>query len=117
MMLACNETVTLVRHQQTAGGDTYSCHVIVGVSWFGKAGSVLSNDGEQPFTSVTVRIPERLVPAPLPQAGDYMVRGVLGACPSRKTLDGLEGFRITFVGDNRRLSLLRHVVVKGGGKR
>ena len=115
-MLACNETVTLVRHQQTADADTYSCHVIVGVSWFGKAGSVLSNDGEQPSTSVTVRIPERLAPDTLPKAGDYMIRGVLGSCPSLKALDGLEGFRVDYVGDNRRLSCLRHVVVKGGAR-
>ena len=113
-MLACNETVTLVRHQKTADADTYNCHVIVGVSWFGKDGNVLSNDGEHPSELVTVRIPERLVPDPLPKAGDYMIRGVLGACPNRRALDGLEGFRVDYVGDNRRLSLLRHVVVKGG---
>lgn len=111
-LLACTDTVTLVRQIQTTEGDSYACQVIAGVSWHSKAGDSLSRDGEQPSGTVVVRIPEPLVPDPLPQAGDYLVHGVLASCPDRRALDGLEYFRIAAVGDNRRLACLRHVVVK-----
>ncbi len=113
-MLACTEIVTLVRQVSTAEGDSYSCQVINGVSWFEKTGSTLSAaNGEAPTVSVVVRIPEAAVPEPLPQAGDYMVKGVVAAVADRKALDGLDGFRIAAVGDNRRLHKRRHVVVRG----
>lgn len=114
-MLACTETVTLVRQVSTAEGDSYSCQVIEGVSWFEKTGSALSAaKGEAPAVSVVVRIPEAAAPEPLPQAGDYMVKGTVDAVADRKALDGLDGFRIAAVGDNRRLHKRRHVVVKSG---
>lgn len=111
-MLACNETATLIRHHRTGDEDSYSCHVITGVSWFEKSGAPLATVGEKPAATVTVRIPEALVPDPLPAVGDYMVKGAVDACPDRKALNAMTGFRIAFTGDNRRLRRLRHVVVK-----
>lgn len=111
-MLACNVTVTLIRHLRSGDEDSYSCHVIEGVSWYEEAGSTLAVVGEKPAATVTVRIPAAIAPNPLPGAGDYLVKGVVASCPDRKALNAMNGFRIAFVGDNRRLKHLRHVVVK-----
>lgn len=113
-LLACTETVTLVRHQQEPTGDVYRCEVIVGVSWHSKAGSMPGANGETPKAEFVVRIPAELAPDPLPKDGDYLVRGVLGAFDgSRRTLKDREYFQINYVGDNRRGVLLPHIVVKG----
>ena len=111
-MLACTETVTLVRHVKTAEGDSYTCEIIVGVSWFEKHGALVSSKGEAPENVVLVRIPARLVPEPLPEAGDHLVRGAIGGCSGLKDLAELECFRIAKVGDNRRGRLLPHVVCR-----
>lgn len=111
-MLMFNETVTLVHHVPSANGDAYACKVIVGVSWYGKRGDAPSaSDGETPKTEYTVRIPETVVPEPLPEAGDFLVRGILTEYNGRRSLTGREYFRISRVGDNRRGRFLRHVVV------
>ena len=111
-LLACTETVTVVRHEQTGSSDDYTCEVIVGVSWFSKRGSVASASGEAPTTEVVVRIPADVVPEVLPAKGDLLVHGVLGAYEGRSSLKDMECFRIAYVGDNRRTKLLPHVVVK-----
>ena len=111
-LLACTETVTIVRHEQTGSSDFYSCEAIAGVSWFSKRGSTASASGEAPTTEVVVRIPADVAPEVLPVKGDLMVRGVLGSYEGRSSLKGLECFRIATVGDNRRTKLLPHVVVK-----
>ena len=111
-LLACTETVTIVRHEQTGSSDLYSCEVIVGCSWFSKRGSTASASGETPTTEVVVRIPADVVPETLPAKGDLMVHGVLGSYEDRRSLKGMETFRIAYVGDNRRAKLLPHVVVK-----
>ena len=111
-MLCCNETVTLVRHFAERDGDRYECEVIVGVSWYGRRGSVPTGDGFEPRDEYTVRIPAQRVPEPLPKADDYLVRGILAKYTGRRCLEGREHFRITFVGDNRRGRFLPHVVVK-----
>lgn len=112
-MLACRETITIVRHVQGTDSDSYTCEVIVGVSWFGKQGDAPTDrSGEAPQKEYTVRIPARLAPAELPKAGDILVRGVLAEYSGHKALEGREYFRASSVGDNRRGKLLPHVVVK-----
>lgn len=111
-LLACTETVTIVRHERTGSSDFYTCEVIVGVSWFSKRGATASASGEAPATEVTVRIPEEHVPNELPKKGDLLVHGVLGSYEGRESLKDLEAFRVAYVGDNRRARLLPHVVVK-----
>lgn len=111
-LLACTETVTLVRHEQTASNDVYTCEVIVGVSWSSKRGGVASVSGETPAVETIVRIPADVCPEQLPAKGDMMVRGVLASYEDRKSLKDLETFRVAYVGDNRRTRLLPHVVVK-----
>lgn len=112
-MLACNETVTFVRHIAERNGDRYECEVVVGVSWYGKRGDQPSSQaGEAPQSEYTVRIPASRVPTELPKTGDIAVRGILAEYTGRKSLDGLEYFRVSRVGDNRRGRILPHVVVK-----
>ncbi len=115
-LLGCTETVTLIRHVQTHDGDSYTAEVMEGVSWFEKAGSVLSaSNGEAPRTEVTVRIPAERCPETIPKAGDYLLKGTLpaGTVLTPSVLKGLDAFRVATVGDNRRVGL-QHVVVKSG---
>lgn len=111
-LLACTETVTLVRHAQTPAGDSYSPEAIHGVSWYEKIENILSSPGEDPSASVIVRIPADVAPAELPVPGDYLIRGLI---PPRVSLDPgilaqLSAFRISKVGNNLRVHL-PHVVV------
>lgn len=110
--LACNETVTVVRHVKTRDEDSYSCEVIVGVSWFSKRGSNASSTGDAPTAEAVVRIPAEVCPERLPAKDDLLVRGVLGAYEGRESIKGMEAFRVALVGDNRRARLLPHVVVR-----
>lgn len=116
-LLGCTETVTLVRHRQYPEGDFYGKEVIEHASWFEKSGSGLTaENGEAPYTEVTVRIPAENCPEELPKAGDYMVRGTIPSSPKSITPAALkehDAFRIAAVGDNRRVCL-PHVVVKSG---
>ena len=116
-MLYCNETATLVRHITGKTEDRYECVAMVGVSWFGKRGAASASggdrtDGSAPKNEYAVRIPEAVVPEPLPKAGDILIRGILAEYTGRKCLEGREAFCISYVGDNRRGRYLRHVVVK-----
>lgn len=112
-MLYCKETATLVRHIADKREDRYECVAMVGVSWFCKRASApTAGDGNAPRDEYTVRIPESIVPDPIPKAGDYLVRGILAEYTGRKCLEGREAFCISAVGDNRRGRFLRHMVVK-----
>lgn len=112
-MLACNETVTFVRHIAERDGDRYECEVVVGVSWYGKRSDQPSAQaGEAPRSEYTVRVPASRVPKELPKPGDLVVRGILAEYAGRKSLEEREWFRISTVGDNRRGHLLPHLVVK-----
>ena len=111
-LLACTETVTIVRHERTGSSDFYTCEVIVGVSWFSKRGATATATGETPAVETIVRIPADRAPETLPVKGDLLVHGVLGSYEGRESLKDLEAFRVAYVGDNRRARLLPHVVVK-----
>ena len=118
-LLACTETVTLVRHVQNPDGDSYERETIHGCSWHEKTGGSLSASGEQPNASVIVRIPADVAPVQLPAIGDYLIKGNL---PPRTQVDPgnlarlnaylprLNAFRISKVGNNLRKPL-PHVVV------
>lgn len=113
LMLACNETVTIIHKESDAIGGNYICTVVNGVSWYGKYGSVLSADGASPRAEYTVRIPARSMPQAIPQEGDLIVHGaVTDYCGKRSDLNAYEYFRAGFVGDNRRSAHLTHWVVK-----
>lgn len=112
-MLLCNETVTLIRCDKHADGETYHCTVIEGASWFGKAQITQQQDGFVGGAVVKVRIPERSMPeGVVPLEGDYMARGRVGHINTRKDLTGTEHVRVMAVGDNRR-GRLRHWAVSG----
>ena len=99
-MIAFNETVTLVKHIQGEDADTYTCTVYGGASWFAKDVIVTSADGAKPANTFVVRIKstEDIAAAP----GDYVAKGVIESITKPADLKGLDYFRITSVGDNRR---------------
>lgn len=108
----CNNTVTVVHHEKAKNGDSYTCHVIVGVSWHGKRGMApTANGGFAPRDEYIVRIPAERVPDVLPKPGDFIVKGILAEYTGRCCLAEQEYFEVSFVGDNRR-GLLPHLVVK-----
>lgn len=112
-MIGGTEIATLVHHIAGVDDDSYTCTVMVGVSWYGKQGDAPSaSGGEAPKTEYTVRIPAAVVPEPLPEPGDILVRGVLEEYSGKSSLKDREYFRISRVGDNRRGRYLAHVVVK-----
>jgi hypothetical protein len=112
-MLSFNRTVTLVHHDQLPDADIYRCTVIPGCSWHGNESIAPSAaGGDAPRMQYTVRIPERRVPATLPQCGDYMVYGTMTACSGPDDLNKRLHFRISQVSDNRRGRTLRHVAVR-----
>lgn len=111
-LLACTETVTLVRVLHMPDGDSYERETLHGCSWYEKTGGSLSAFGEQPNASVIVRIPADVAPVQLPAIGDYLIKGNL---PPRTQVDPgnlarLNAFRISEVGNNLRKPL-PHVVV------
>lgn len=115
-MLACTETVTLVRPLRRDDGDAYVCTVIQGASWHRKAVVTLDGDGARPAPVCRVRVPAERMPQGLaPQEGDYLVRGVLEAVQRAPAdLAGREYVLLTTVGDNRR-GRFPHWFLSGGG--
>ena len=102
-MLACDQVITLVKHNAGEDGDTYSCYTIPEASWFATVSISTSGDGAKPGNSYTVRIPERNTPTGIvPAVGDYVARGIITRVTRPADLAGMERFRITAVGDNRR---------------
>lgn len=100
-MLACNKTITHVRHIKTANGDTYECTPIVNASWFSKLKTAVLDRGtrEQRYTYVRFpRIPDGLKIS----AGDYIVNGIVDEIEKESDLEGLEYFTVLDIADNTR---------------
>lgn len=108
-MLACTETVTLVKHYKE-DADRYVCYVLKQASWFAKTVIVTSGEGAKPANTFDVRI-FGVVPT-IPAPGDYVVKGTVEDVTKPADLKGREYFRITSVGDNRR-GMLPHWRVAG----
>lgn len=102
-MIACDQTITLVKHNTETDGDAYTCETVNGVSWFSKTVITTSGDGAKPANTYEVRIIGNTDISPAP--GDYVVRGIVKDITKPSDLKGAEYFRITSVGDNRRGSL------------
>lgn len=102
-MLACDQTVTLIKHITENDGDSYTCETIHGVSWFTKTVITTSKDGATPANTYEVRILNGVGISPAP--GDYVARGEISSVQRPSDLKEVEHFRITSVGDNRRGSL------------
>lgn len=77
-MLACDETMTLVRHIREDDGDRYECTAIRGGSWYRKTSIALNGDGAKPVGTCSVRFPPEALDGAGPKVGDYLVRG---GCP------------------------------------
>lgn len=99
-MLACTDTVTLIRHSS----GSYACQTFVGVSWYDKAVVAMDGKGLAAANSVRVRIPAALLTdaAILPQTGDHIVKGAVSAVSSQADLATHNPRRVMTVGDNRR---------------
>lgn len=99
-MLACTETITLVRHIADRDSDSYDCTVLGGASWFGKTIIVTSADGAAPASTYEARV---MTDADIQaKTGDFVVRGEISGVTKPADLKGREHFRITSIGDNRR---------------
>lgn len=99
-MLMCNQTVTLVHHVKGEDGDTYTCTTHENASWFKRNTITTSKDGAKPVNSFEVRImgAEDISPA----LGDYVALGKVSNVSKPSDLAGLDHFRVTAIGDNRR---------------
>lgn len=98
-MIACNETITLVKHTTDTDEDVYTCTTVTGASWFYKTVITTSGDGAKPANTYEVRVfSDEITPAP----GDYIARGEVKDITKPSDLKAIEHFRITSVGDNRR---------------
>ena len=102
-MIACDQTITLVKHVTEKDGDTYTCTTVNGASWFSKTVITTSGDGAKPANTYDVRIVGNVDIDPTP--GDYIALGVVDGITKPADLKGKTHFRITSVGDNRRGSL------------
>lgn len=110
-MLETNVDITLVR----CDGESYTCTPIQGVSWFEKVKMSVQDNGLVAARVVTVRIPEAQLPAgTMPKVGDYLVKGQVETVTGRADLDAHPYAVVIGVGDNRRGTGLRHVVVTCG---
>lgn len=110
-MLACTETITLVR----CDGDVYTSCQIDSVSWYDKTQVVQSNNGLQFSNIVKVRIPADVVEQlpMLPCTGDHVFRGTVKSGDIIATPVDLARYnprKVMTVGDNVR-GKLPHVVV------
>ena len=112
-MLACTETITLVKYT----GEDYTTSTFAGVSWFDKVKVKLSDKGLAFANAVQVRIPAGSIApgAPLPEVGDHLF---LGTLPEGTTIErpadlaACHARKVMAVGDNRR-GRLSHVAVVG----
>lgn len=99
-MIACDQTITLIKHIMGEDTDAYTCTTVSGASWYSKTVIVTSGDGAKPANTFEVRIFGNLDIEPAP--GDYVALGTVEAVTKPSELKGVEHFRITSVGDNRR---------------
>lgn len=74
-MLACNETVTLVR----CDGEVYATCQIIGASWYDKTQVVQATNGLQHANVAKIRIPADVADAlpMMPEVGDHVIHGAL----------------------------------------
>lgn len=109
-MLACNETVTLIK----CDGETYACTPLEGVSWFDKTVVVKEDRGLAFANAVKVRIPAAVIEAAgvLPETGDHIVRGTAPEIETPAQLAALHPRKVMTVGDNRR-GRFPHVLIVG----
>ena len=99
-LLGCTETVTLVHHLKD-DEDTYTCTIVKSASWFKRLAITSSADGAKVGNTYDSRLFGEVVGV-TPSPGDYLVRGIVENVEKPSDLKGLEHFRITAVGDNRR---------------
>lgn len=98
-MLGCNNVVTLIHHEK-GDDDIYICTPLSDASWFKKKTISTSGDGAKPANTYEARIMGTMdIPAAL---GDYIALGVVEAVEAPSDLEGIDHFRITAIGDNRR---------------
>lgn len=109
-MLACDETVTLIR----CDGETYTCTPLEGVSWYDKTVVVREDRGLTFANAVKVRIPAAVLEAAgvTPETGDHIVRGTASGVGTPAQLAALSPRKIMTVGDNRR-GRFPHVLLVG----
>ena len=99
-MLACDRTVTIIHHNKNIDSDTYNCTVFNNASWFSKTTISTSAEGAKPANSFECRIMG--VDDSPASLGDYIALGEVESINKPSELKGLEHFRITAIGDNRR---------------
>lgn len=110
MMLACTDAITLVK----CDGEAYTATVIDRVSWYDKTQVKVEGTGLVFSNAVKVRIPAS-ANAPLPEVGDYILRGTLPQGIVLEKPADLAPFhprKVMAVADNRRGGL-PHVAVVG----
>ena len=99
-MLACTETVTIIHHLKNIDSDVYTCTVFNNASWFKKTTISTSGEGAKPSNSYECRIfGADLSPA---SVGDFVALGTVESINKPSELKGIDHFRITSIGDNRR---------------
>lgn len=99
-MLHCDQTITLIQHITENDRDTYTCRAVTESSWYAKTVITTSGDGAKPSNTYEVRVMGDVDISPSP--GDYVALGVIESINKPSDLKGVEHFRITSVGDNRR---------------
>lgn len=109
-MIGCTETITLIHHNKEQD-DTYICTTIGGASWFSNVTITTSADGAKPVNSYVVRVSNPPVNFN-PVTGDYCVKGTVKSIEKQSDLKGLDYFRITAVGNNKR-GILSHIRISG----
>ena len=102
-MIACDQTITIIKHTAENDRDTYTCFAVAGASWYAKTVITTSGDGAMPTNTYEVRVFGNVDISPAP--GDYVARGIVKDITKPSDLKSIEHFRIKAVGDNRRGSL------------
>lgn len=110
-VIGCTETITLIHHIKGDEDDEYECHTVSKASWYQKNTITTSGDGAKPVNTYDIRVFGEFF-AVEPALGDYIVKGIVEAFESLTDLKGLEYFRITAIGDNRRGGL-PHLRISG----
>lgn len=104
-MLACTETITLVR----CDSKSYTQWTIEGVSWYDRHPAQMDATGMVYGADIRIRIPADRV-TEMPRPGDIVILGEAGAISGPADIDKYNHARVMTVGDNRR-GRLPHVVV------
>ena len=99
-MLMCDNIATLIHHEKGIDGDTYICSTFDRVSWHKRNTITTSGDGAKPANTYEARI--MTADDINVSLGDYLARGKVEGIEKPSDLAGLDKFRITAIGDNRR---------------